>query len=565
MRRTTKGGRSLLYRLTILQHSKSSRAARSPPRSHPWNPDVPRFKLDPTPVVELHIFYEESPNKTRDITFLYNANFFLFATIELLPGSQTGNPILTGTPVSGMAYVDRPREAGFFFFNNLRIPYEGRYRLSFDLYEDTKDNADMDPAGMIPAWLPGDSAGEPVFVHRMKIKSRPFTVYPASTSPIEVLYPQGMPITWEKHIGSRAQTRERDNTGQFDEGGSVQEAWDSTAEEDMAVSADRRSDNDLESTVSGVPSLMTGTTISSSLAVAPMETVAKDIVRMLSKDDGMRALFVETPYRMSMERFRRNFLRLFRSFLSDLKHEMHGSRGLCSAIGALKYQSRNIVWHVCSEVFTDKAASDALAQLARQEPDKAKQLYDYITGYVITARNNSARCERVLTPHRTSRADFDALSLRQPHNTFDEDGSSASESDQPGSYPLPLRQLEAAFLQSQSLVRLCKNYQAVLHPEHRESGGPTQREAAGDTSSTALGMRSRPRGLCRMFGISGRLGQAYKTLVWWVSRFSRPTVRKGYRRLEWTCVCIPKVAFHTPELADWARIGLRRGAVCRFR
>ncbi len=42
-----------------------------------------RRPVDPPPVVELRIF-EGGPTieQSKDITFLYNANFFLFATLE---------------------------------------------------------------------------------------------------------------------------------------------------------------------------------------------------------------------------------------------------------------------------------------------------------------------------------------------------------------------------------------------------------------------------------------------------------------------------------------------------
>ena len=53
-------------------------------------------------------------------------------------------PVLTGMPVSGMAYLDRPQEAGYFLFPDLSVRHEGRYRLTFNLYEQTKDEKDMD-------------------------------------------------------------------------------------------------------------------------------------------------------------------------------------------------------------------------------------------------------------------------------------------------------------------------------------------------------------------------------------------------------------------------------------
>ena len=59
----------------------------------------------------------------KDITFDYNANFFLYASLEqarTLAHGRAHNaaannpPILTGVPASGMAYLDRPRRGGIF-------------------------------------------------------------------------------------------------------------------------------------------------------------------------------------------------------------------------------------------------------------------------------------------------------------------------------------------------------------------------------------------------------------------------------------------------------------------
>ena len=146
-----------------------------------------RRPVDPPPVVELRIF-ELGPNQeAKDITFHYNANFFLFATLELArpiahgrvqTPSATATPVLTGMPVSGMAYLDRPAEAGYFLFPDLSVRHEGLYRLSFNLYEETKEPADHDED--MP--LPGDK-GSNSFDWRMELKSVAFSVYSAKKFP----------------------------------------------------------------------------------------------------------------------------------------------------------------------------------------------------------------------------------------------------------------------------------------------------------------------------------------------------------------------------------------------
>ena len=124
----------------------------------------------------------------NEITFSYNANFFLFVTLEnaramaqgRLPPSQTSLPVLTGTPVAGMSYLDRPSPAGYFIFPDLSVRHEGKYRLSFTLYEQLKDNKDSDGDGFNSMEIPQINAH---VSHRLEVKSTPFTVYSAKKFP----------------------------------------------------------------------------------------------------------------------------------------------------------------------------------------------------------------------------------------------------------------------------------------------------------------------------------------------------------------------------------------------
>jgi Velvet factor len=101
------------------------------------------------------------------------------------PASQQ-IPVLTGMPVSGMAYLDRPSEAGYFIFPDLSVRHEGKYRLSFNLYEETKDAKDSD----VEQSSEGQSKSPPTaatpngsFDWRLEVKSAPFTVYSAKKFP----------------------------------------------------------------------------------------------------------------------------------------------------------------------------------------------------------------------------------------------------------------------------------------------------------------------------------------------------------------------------------------------
>ncbi|KAG9506898.1 velvet protein [Fusarium musae] len=178
--RVTRGNRSLWYQMTVLQQPERARACGSGSKA---NSD--RRPVDPPPVVELRIIEGPSVEEGKDITFDYNANFFLYASLEharpLARGRVNtpvaGNPpILTGVPASGMAYLDRPTEAGYFIFPDLSVRHEGLYILTFSLFETTKEERDFDLE-------PADGDLPPGVDYRMEIKTDPFSVYSAKKFP----------------------------------------------------------------------------------------------------------------------------------------------------------------------------------------------------------------------------------------------------------------------------------------------------------------------------------------------------------------------------------------------
>ncbi|KAH6885902.1 velvet factor-domain-containing protein [Thelonectria olida] len=178
--RVTRGNRSLWYQMTVLQQPERARACGSGMKA---NSD--RRPVDPPPVVELRIIEGDNLETGKDITFDYNANFFLYASLEharplahgrvQTPGA-TNPPILTGVPASGMAYLDRPSEAGYFIFPDLSVRHEGRYRLTFSLFETTKEEKDFDRE-------PSDGELPPGVDWRMEIKTQPFSVFSAKKFP----------------------------------------------------------------------------------------------------------------------------------------------------------------------------------------------------------------------------------------------------------------------------------------------------------------------------------------------------------------------------------------------
>ncbi|KAF1961343.1 hypothetical protein CC80DRAFT_235741 [Byssothecium circinans] len=176
--RTTKDGRQIRYALKVIQQPERARACGSGAKS-----SADRRPVDPPPIVELRVFEGD-----QEITFAYNANFFLFATLEnartIANGrastTQPSFPVLTGTPVAGMAYLDRPTPAGYFIFPDLSVRHEGKYRLSFALYEELKDLKDMDPEER-NALTQSNSEGH--VSHRLEVKSSPFVVFSAKKFP----------------------------------------------------------------------------------------------------------------------------------------------------------------------------------------------------------------------------------------------------------------------------------------------------------------------------------------------------------------------------------------------
>ncbi|MCJ1285302.1 velvet protein [Xylographa opegraphella] len=191
MVRMTRDGRKLTYRMKVLQQPQRARACGSGAKS-----SADRRPVDPPPVVELKIL--EGDNDT-DITFSHNANFFLYTTLESArpiaqgrgSSSQAPFPVLTGMPVAGMAYLDRPSPAGYFIFPDLSVRHEGKYRLSFNLFEELKEDKDADaeptfsgPDNSSNTLLRSSPMAPQAHVHfRLEVKSEPFVVYSAKKFP----------------------------------------------------------------------------------------------------------------------------------------------------------------------------------------------------------------------------------------------------------------------------------------------------------------------------------------------------------------------------------------------
>ncbi|KAH9843456.1 Velvet complex subunit 1, partial [Teratosphaeria destructans] len=214
--RITKNGKRLTYRMSVIQQPMRARACGAGAKS-----SADRRPVDPPPIVELQIF--EGENADRDITFNMEANYFLFATLEQarpiahgrVPEEKTRQAtVLTGTPVAGMVYLDRPKPAGYFIFPDLSVRHEGVYRLSFSLYEELKKDADRSEERARPL-----TPGHAHVTHRLEVKSKPFTVFSAkkfpglteSTSLSRMVAEQGCRVRIRRDVRMRRRESKKDH------------------------------------------------------------------------------------------------------------------------------------------------------------------------------------------------------------------------------------------------------------------------------------------------------------------------------------------------------------------
>lgn len=189
----------------------------------------------------MHIFDCDPTDERRgtDITFGYNANFVLYVSLEherLIAQARGTGPqpaaVLTGVPVAGVAYLDRPEPAGYFIFPDLSVRHEGRYRLNFHLYEEIKNPKDADkdapPMPLQPLSSSLDSKIKPPqnFLHfRLDVKSKPFSVYSAkrfpglgqSTALSRIIAEQGCRVRIRRDIRMRRRGEKRIDDYEMDE------------------------------------------------------------------------------------------------------------------------------------------------------------------------------------------------------------------------------------------------------------------------------------------------------------------------------------------------------------
>ncbi|GMG29735.1 unnamed protein product [Aspergillus oryzae] len=214
--RITREGKKLTYKLNVMQQPERARACGA---------GAKLYESDPN----------DDLNKT-DITFAYNANFFLYATLETARPMAQGRfapnptcPVLTGVPVAGVAYLDRPSQAGYFIFPDLSVRHEGVYRLNFHLYEETKESKDANenaPIQSLSNPMPSKPMAPKSFLEfRLEVVSVPFTVFSAkkfpglatSTSLSRVIAEQGCRVRIRRDVRMRRRGEKRTDDYDYDE------------------------------------------------------------------------------------------------------------------------------------------------------------------------------------------------------------------------------------------------------------------------------------------------------------------------------------------------------------
>lgn len=177
--------------------------------------------------MRLRIYEGNTFEERTDITFDYNANFFLYASLEPDRAASQGHPgppppqgesavVLTGSPVASTAYLDRPELAGYFVFPDLSVRYEGFYTFKFELYESVKDPMDCDPN------MP--EKREEAYEARMAVRSDTFQAFSAkkfpglmqSTELSRVIQEQGCRVRIRRDTRMRRRDRKRSSHNDHD-------------------------------------------------------------------------------------------------------------------------------------------------------------------------------------------------------------------------------------------------------------------------------------------------------------------------------------------------------------
>ena len=298
---------------------------------------------------------------------------------------------------------------------------------------------------------------------------------------------------------------------------------DSYGDLEALLDAANSAEDELESIVSAMPSLTTASTLSSFAVPANLiDTAPGWVLELLAKDEVMRNLLASTSSKITPDKFQRNFLRLFRSMLSGIKADSNIADGnLRTGLRFLRHQSRNISSHICKEIFGIKDGEDWSA-LSRMRPDKSWQMKKYLAEYGQAGYPG------------------DHAHLNEGEISSDSDLAGV---DSVGIGTLTRQRLEVILLQSRSFLEFRERYQKFLFPDLAHGNADKGNAETDNTENgDAEGITSCPNDLNIEQQLESNLGMrqwiavAYTSLVRVCHRITRPPLKQGYRRLEWTCV-----------------------------
>ena len=538
---------------------------------------VNRRPIHPLPIIELKIFELNGPNKT-DITFAYNSNFFLHATLEIegLKTPATQVPVLTGMPVSGMAYLDRPSEAGYFTFPDLYVRHEGKYRLSFDLYEDAKIAKAMDKEFTMD-WvmeLKSDvfeafsGIGSPELVESTVLtrtmaeqgcRVGNIRVLRRQTGALSQLTDEAMGLPNLYHPGSLP-TPVENEIGQI---GGKGPSPALLSDESSEGSADTES-------VSWLSDGQSSQTSFSETLGAPEE-----FADLLLYHESLKPLFDKAYEEISGKSFKREFNDLLKSFSIDLLTEA-GRPSETAAAQLVRHSRRKVTFKVWKEVYGLTATESLDGALDHTRLSVAKKLEEALRRMNLQDGQPPLASIAQASNHQVDDSSDDEdgygkLVNLQQVKKFLIESQAFNNFQQQFKLFVASKGLQEASLAERGEL----NSSSVIAPEDQSNNFLAETviaeqhevpvEEAG-TASAALASESGQRGAAGFRGIfikclrylanvtcegastivvTTKFGDRMKSLLgqWQtmhnlIDRHFRPVVQQGYRRLEWTCVSL---------------------------
>ncbi|WXC56844.1 hypothetical protein SNK03_002775 [Fusarium graminearum] len=251
-------------------------------------------------------------------------------------------------------------------------------------------------------------------------------------------------------------------------------------------------DEDIQSNQSGISSLRA------------YQVASKLLVERFLEDDHLLALYQEAVKRLDMKRFINNHTTLLKRYFLDLR-------------AAVKSRTEEISVDFLRSQRERERISSVIYDLVLKQGEQVRQI-------VKMEIKDNQESFRLVDRFLAEQEDYDH------EDTTYSDPESSDSSDDPPSPKEQTSQGEsskleavATFMTVGSAFESYKyNLDEFLHPRKRGDKDPSI--ILAETSPTALTTSQYARKIARGFS--------------WLMKITRPRVKKGYRRLEWTCVSI---------------------------